>query len=294
MKPARGMIESHAKLNLHLSVLGVRPDGYHEIESLFQAISLADRIEYELEDGDGIEIHGVFDCAQADNTMAKAAREFSRVSGSRFMLRLRVEKEIPAGSGMGGGSSNAAAVLAVLNRASAHPLDVAELAAVGAAIGSDVPFFLQAAAAYVGGSGEFVHPIPARVDFSLVIVMPGFPISTREAFSVLDGARKVAGSSLLVKYGIDALSAQYRRPVAEWNFRNDFFKVLAPIHVELNRIGEALTATGASFSAMTGSGSTMFGVFNGRIDAENAVRALESSGFRAFSVSPLAKIPGLR
>ncbi len=304
MRAIRGTVLAPAKLNLHLAVLGLRPDGFHGIESVFQAISMSDRIEFELSNGDGIDIQGDFDCPPGRNTMHAAASLFFQAAGLKAALRLSVDKRIPAGAGMGGGSSDAGAVLRALDLAYGHPLPPAELAAIGAKVGSDVPFFLGSAAAYVGGRGELIEPLPARDDFSLVVVAPDFPIATKDAYARVDAsradaareasARAAAAFAAPVTRGFDRLAETYRHPPETWDFRNDFFDALLPAYPRLGDALDAIKATGALFAGLTGSGSALFGVYNGRIEAERAGARLEDAGWRAFPCRPLAKIDEIR
>ncbi|HSV55678.1 MAG TPA: 4-(cytidine 5'-diphospho)-2-C-methyl-D-erythritol kinase, partial [Magnetospirillaceae bacterium] len=184
------VVEAPAKINLHLEVRDRRADGFHDILSLFQAVSLVDTLELNIEEGsEAVRLAGSFDCQEAENTIVRAARAFKDASGARGGLSIRAEKRIPAGAGLGGGSSDAAAVLKALNEAYGRPLAASRLGALGAALGSDVPFFLGGACAVVSGRGEFIEPAEAREDYRLVILFPGFPERTVEAYAVLDAAR---------------------------------------------------------------------------------------------------------
>ncbi|MHB8619616.1 MAG: 4-(cytidine 5'-diphospho)-2-C-methyl-D-erythritol kinase [Chloroflexota bacterium] len=169
---------AYAKINLTLEVLGKRPDGYHELVSLVQTISLAD--ELELHPGDGLTLECDWpDLADDSNLVLRAARLLSR--GGRFVLR----KRIPVAAGLGGGSSDGAAALRLLNAAYQLDLPESELLAAAADLGSDVPFFLYGGTALVEGRGERVTPLPDQPEQWLVLLNPGLPLSTAAVFREL-------------------------------------------------------------------------------------------------------------
>lgn len=282
-------IFSPAKVNLHLKILDRRPDGYHNIFSLFQLVSLSDRIWIcsLTEPSDFVE--GV-DATPESNTLIKALREFRAYTGLDFFARIRVEKNIPQGAGLGGGSSNAAFLLRALNDYFSTGLSSDELVEIGSKIGSDVPFFLKASAAIVTGKGECVRPIVARDDFFIVLVEPGFFVSTAEAYSWLDACGENGRKSGLVSD--DEVESTYRfRQPEEWAFYNSFATVLFERFPILPDIEDLLVSCGAGYTNVSGSGSTFFGVFTERDNAIDACAKLQKKGFYTHFARPLSALP---
>jgi 4-diphosphocytidyl-2C-methyl-D-erythritol kinase len=183
-------IDAPAKVNLTLHVGERRADGYHRLISLFQMISLYDRIRIRsLKTDDSYRLEGDCGVPAEENIITRAVELFRRRTGLRRGVRIQVEKNIPLGGGLGGGSSDAAAVLVGLNQLFAGGLDDGGLCSLAAELGSDIPFFLGKAAALVSGRGEIVEPLTPRRDYALVLVYPGFPVDTREAYLWLDARR---------------------------------------------------------------------------------------------------------
>jgi 4-diphosphocytidyl-2-C-methyl-D-erythritol kinase len=285
-------VKAAAKVNLHLRIYDRREDGFHGILSLFQAVSLADSIVIRsLKTTSSIEIDGDFDCPARQTTVFKAARAYLDDAGIRCGLAIGVEKIIPAGAGLGGGSSDAASVLFGLEALLGAGLSISRLQALGASIGSDVPFFLSSAAAIVTGRGERVRPISARDDFRLVIAFPGFPVSTAGAYALLD--RERPDGSAEADPGEAELEAAYRLDPGKWIFANSFEKAITAANPRIGEAKAILLGAGASFSAMSGSGSAVFGVFGEGSRPEEAMDSLRRSGFTAYAAAPLARCMAL-
>jgi 4-diphosphocytidyl-2-C-methyl-D-erythritol kinase len=285
-------VRATAKVNLHLRVYGRREDGFHGILSLFQAVSLADSIVIRsLKESDTIEILGDFDCRAESTTVHKAVVAYRAASGIRTGLSIEVDKRIPAGAGLGGGSSDAAATLIGLQSLLGGGLGPEALSAIGASIGSDVPFFLSSAAAIVSGRGESVRSVAARDDFSLVIAFPGFPVSTSGAYALLD--RERPDDSVEPDPGPEELLRSYRGEIGRWAFANSFEPVIGGSRPEIPRAKSILLDAGASFAAMSGSGSSIFGVFPEGSSMGAAEARLVAEGFDVYSASPLARCSAL-
>jgi 4-diphosphocytidyl-2-C-methyl-D-erythritol kinase len=286
-------VRAAAKVNLHLRVYKRREDGFHGILSLFQAVSLADTIVIRsLKESDTIEIDGDFDCPIRSTTIYKAALAYRESSGIRTGLSLAIDKRIPAGGGLGGGSSDAAATLMGLNALLGGSLGLAEMAAIGASIGSDVPFFLSSAAAIVSGRGEGVLPIEARDDFSLVIANPGFAMATAEAYALLDQERP--DDSNEADLGPEELVDAYSGEIQRWPFSNSFERIVGGSRrPDIPRVKDILYNAGAAFASMSGSGSSVFGVFEGEAGPEKALARLAAAGYVAYASRPLARYPTL-
>ena len=285
-------VEAPAKINIHLRVYGRRVDGYHGILSIFQAVSLSDLIVIRsLKEPDLLEIEGELGCPAERSTVYRAARAYRELTGSRTGLAISVEKRIPIGAGLGGGSSDAAATLAGLERLLARGLGRGELSRAAAGIGSDVPFFLEGGAAIVSGRGEEISPIPARTDYRLVIVYPGVSVSTAEAYGILDRERPDDSAEPDPSPG--ELAERYRGSLEGWDFANSFEPVISSAHREIAAARDELMDLGASFAAMSGSGSAVYGVFGDEERAGEARDAMGAGGRKAFLASPLARFPAL-
>jgi 4-diphosphocytidyl-2-C-methyl-D-erythritol kinase len=282
-------VRAPAKINLHLEVLHRREDGYHEIRSLFQAVSLHDELKIQAGGaGGGTAIRGNFDFPPEENIIGKAIELFRKETGTGEGIIVEVEKRIPSGAGMGGGSSDAAAVLRCLQALFDSSLSADRLLAIGRALGSDVPFFLSQAASFVEGTGEILRPIAARDDFAIVAVTPEEGLKTAEAYRMLDA---VARTRARVGFSFQSASETYRRPVRDWSFFNDFDEVIFGRFPRIRRLADELSEAGALHPRLTGSGSTVIGVFPDRDSAESCARGLTRVTPRVLL--PLAFMPAL-
>lgn len=263
-------ISSPAKLNLHLDVREKREDGYHTVSSIFQMVSFADELSVgSLKKNDVCLIHGDFDFDPSRNTITKAVSVFRRETGIRTGVRFQVLKRIPCGTGTGGGSSNAAAALTALDLLFGTGFDRDRLRRFAAEIGSDVPFFTAAPAAYVTGRGEVLEPLVPRADLYALVLFPFTGVETARAYRLLDAARggniepEIPAGELIRSYSGEAPGS--------WPFFNSFFEVVSAELPELRSIRDDLYRAGAQYAAMSGSGSAMFGVFPSLEAAREAV-----------------------
>jgi 4-diphosphocytidyl-2-C-methyl-D-erythritol kinase len=297
-------IKAPAKINLHLAVGALRNDGFHDLVSIFQAISIYDELEVWLDDSGKVKLECEVDCHPERNTMYRAASlclSHARRQGLSpdVGVGIRARKGIPSGAGLGGGSSDAAAVIKAMSIF--HPLYYSGQikAALAAEVGSDVPFFLGSACALVGGRGELLEGLEPRTDYSILVVYPGFSIQTAYAFRGLDAYRARSDGHQGADEGSDwtsatrtALSKAYLSlEPASWPFTNDFFNSLVEAYPELVRCRDLLLGSGADFAALSGSGSTVFGVFKASETRERAFLALSEGGFRPMRAFPLARLP---
>jgi 4-diphosphocytidyl-2-C-methyl-D-erythritol kinase len=297
---------------LHLRVKERRSDAYHELESVFLALALGDTLHFELGDAgrpdelvtedrrprpSGRKTGGGFEeIPGPDNIVLKAAALFRARTGFDRALRIRLEKRVPLGAGLGGGSSDGAATLAALNglaERAGHPrlLDGAELGKAAAELGSDAPFFLGVLtaggrnAAWVTGRGEHIRPIEGPADCAVLLANPGFPSNTAEAYRLLDLRRAGRGLEQGPETGLSAgsLIAALREPPSRWPYGNDFLELfLAEKGARAAAYGsvlEGLRNGGADFCGLTGSGSTCFGIFTEKGAAEKAAETLRSGGY---------------
>ncbi len=248
-----------AKLNLHLDITGIRADGYHELISLFQMISLYDELTVSCESGKhAIETEGFGRIPRERNLAYKAAAAFKQAVGITAGVRIRARKNIPVGAGLGGGSSDAAAVLRALNDVYDTPLSDEELARLGRDLGSDVGFFLNCACAIVTGRGESIFPVRPRLDLEYLVVVPGFSINTTEAYAWFDGwpspapYRSVSPAELISLYT--------STPPNRWPFFNSFLPVILHRYPEMDSLLCDLKAAGDEYVGLSGSGSAFFAV----------------------------------
>jgi len=265
-----------AKLNLSLKVLPKRADGFHNIESIFQKIRLCDELTVKRSASAGCSLHVQGMDLPADNTVQKAYTLFTEVTQIREGIAVDLVKHIPSGAGMGGGSSDAAALLRALNSLFSAGPSQDILVKIAEKVGSDVPFFLYGDCAVVSGRGEIVRPINGRRDLFFVVICPDVHSSTKEAYALVDEWYMNNSISKVDWPSLDELEGVYKQPVGEWTFANSFTYPLINRYPEIQIALAAITDSGADFVDMTGSGSTVFGVFDARGKAQDAYNRLAS------------------
>lgn len=249
-----------AKVNLTLDVLNKRDDGYHDLKSIMQTISIRDDIEIDLGTKKQWELHCSMEGIPTDerNLAWKAAEVyFNRIGKDPNGLEIRITKRIPSQAGLGGGSADAAAVLRALNRHYGEPLSILALAELGSEIGSDVPFCTLCGTAMVEGRGERLRKLPDLPDCCFVVCKPGFSASTPELFRKLDEATIAKRPDHQAMES--ALLAGDLGKVAE-NIWNVFDPVVTQEHLELNYIKSIFNSYGAVAYQMTGSGSAVYAI----------------------------------
>jgi 4-diphosphocytidyl-2-C-methyl-D-erythritol kinase len=275
-----------AKLNLALRILAREESGFHQIETIFCAIELADEIEIATDcDGICLEVRSppddpdaAFDLGEPRNNLAwRAAALFHGAVGTAPTARIVLTKRIPAGAGLGGGSSDAAAVLRGLNALHEQPLSSAGLLELGAQLGSDVPFFLTGSQlALAWGRGTRMLPLPKLPSRPVLLAVPDFAVSTADAY------RRIAESR----------PADYAAPPTliheprSWDdlaalASNDFEEIVFAMHPQLRTLRDDMEAAGASVARMTGTGSVVFGIFEEVAEAEHAQRIIKANHPRA-------------
>lgn len=272
-----------AKINLCLRVLGRRPDGYHELCMLMQRVSLADRVTIRLSDAPGLAVDcpGLELAESEQNIAARAARLVMDAAGRVGGVRVHIDKRIPVAAGLGGGSSDAAAVLVGLNDMLGAPLSRAELLREGARLGADVPFFVFGETAWATGIGDRLVKAPPLPKVWYVLVNPGFAVSTAWVY----------GNLRLTSPGAVAKLPEFFDSPQDLVrlLHNDLEPVTLGGHPQVAEVKEALLEAGALGALMSGSGPTVFGLFADEAGAQRACVALESrSDWRVFKVSPLA------
>ena len=255
---------SPAKVNLFLRVLRKRADGYHDILSLMQRISLCDEMSFSLRDeGIVVKCPGTSLPEDRGNIVCRAAEAILARANGNTGVEITIHKKIPVAAGLGGGSSNAATTLVTLNEMAETNLGTEELMRMGARLGADVPFFIFGRTALASGIGDRLEAVDGIPRIWFVLINPGFEISTREVYESL-------------QLGLTEDSRQYTMPrfttmsrVAE-ELYNDLENVSLPLYPALSEIKGHLMAQGALGSLMSGSGSTVFGIFESEDSARKA------------------------
>jgi 4-diphosphocytidyl-2-C-methyl-D-erythritol kinase len=290
------------KVNFGLRILGRRPDGYHLLESLFLPIDLGDALRLSVRDVPGVDLALSGDCAgvPADgrNLAVRAAESFLAAAGLAHGVAIELEKRVPSPGGLGGGSSDAAAVLRCLAALLPGRVPPGRLRALALALGADVPFFLDPRPALVGGIGERIEPAAGLPSFTLLLAHPGVPLATGAVYARYDES---AASLTPPEPGpsIRALLALREEPRALQSLlANDLepaATLLCPVVAELRK---EIEATGASAVSLSGSGPTVFGVFANEDAAGEARRCItRRAGLRTWVVKTApsdAAAPGPR
>lgn len=270
-------VSAPCKINVHLRVLGARPDGFHDIESVFQLVSFADELAVSRAGAPlSCDVISPAMALPPSNTVTAAVERFRELTGIRDGVRIEVDKRVPAGAGLGGGSSDAAATLRALDRLFGTNVEPRDLANVAAMIGSDVPFFLTGGAAVVEGRGERIAPIRTRTDLTGVLAWPGVASPTGPAYGLVDRYRAEGREIVYAWPAVTDLERRYLGPVRDWPFRNSFTEPVEAAFPVIRETRLALVAAGASFAEMSGSGSAVFGLFENEADADSARRLLST------------------
>jgi 4-diphosphocytidyl-2-C-methyl-D-erythritol kinase len=286
------IVPSLAKLNLDLRVLHKRTDGYHELRSIFQTISLKDTLEIEFDFAKRTQIDLCSSIDIENNLVVRSAKAVLEHLKIHAWVRFVLRKRIPMGAGLGGGSSNAAAVLSALPALAGKRLPVAELVRLAESLGSDVPFFLYGGTAIGIGRGTELYPLPdARLQAAAVVVSTGIHVSTAEAYRLLDRSvtsplTSLKESPILGEFQTIAWGLAHPNPAGftldRLPLRNDFEGAVFQNHPELPAAVRKLRRQGAKSARMTGSGSAVFGVFQTVAEAQAA-----ASHFPAGSAFPV-------
>jgi 4-diphosphocytidyl-2-C-methyl-D-erythritol kinase len=285
--PRRALVPALAKINLDLRVLGKRPDGYHELRTIFQTISLADALDISFTPGRSTKVELHDDPGIPNNLVLRAAdlaMESMRVSGR---VEMRLTKRIPMGAGLGGGSSDAAAVLLALPALAGRALSIEVLSDLAARLGSDVPFFLFGGTAVGIGRGTELFPLPDAPARRVLLLAPAIHVDTARAYAELSpGLTTESQQNKIFSFQSHAWNLSPGKPGAPTVFvgRNNFENVVFARHGRLADLKRELIRAGAPFAMMTGSGSALYGLFSRREEVSRAVRRIglgrEEQAFR--------------
>ena len=275
---------SYSKVNIGLKVLSQRDDGYHNIYTIFQELNFGDSIDIEKRDC-GFKIIANVDWIPTNksNICYKAyteiKKEFSEVKG----IHIKIDKKIPIGSGLGGGSANAAALLK--GKKNIYKLEVTEskLEEIGSEVGADVPFFIRGKTQLGEGIGDKLTQLPKAIIGTYLLVIPKISIRTEWAYSViknrLNNQNKNAKLSSFINEDYSSLQI----------FENDFEQIVIPAYPEIGAIKIKLLKLGARFASLSGSGSTVYGIFDDEASAKEA-ELLFNSSHQTFLANPNQKI----
>jgi 4-diphosphocytidyl-2-C-methyl-D-erythritol kinase len=322
-------VRSFAKINIGLEIGARRADGFHGLRTVYQTIALHDRLRVEVARGTGIEVRSSDPRVPCDesNTCWRMAERVMTALKARGRVVIHVEKRLPVQGGLGGASSNAVATLLALERAVGKQLPSTERLRLAAEVGSDLPLFLIGGTVLGIGRGEEVYPLDDLPSLDCVIVTPDAGISTPQAFADFDrkqeaggrrqdaGGRKQGAGKLTAAISSDKLVGS-SRAVCAWlsgsstgvpvqrggdraeallldlvhaGIENDFESVVFPLHPELRRVKRALESAGAGYASMSGSGSTVYGLFKSRERAQKAAKRLSADGMRAVATRTLSR-----
>ncbi len=278
---------AYAKINLTLDVLGIRPDGYHDLKSVMQTVFLCDDLEIDIGTGKPWCLKCDAEGVPLDerNLAWKAAKVFIQATGiDPNGIEIRIRKRIPSQAGLGGGSSDAAAVFRALNKHYEMPLTIQALADLSAKVGSDVPFCVLGGTVMVEGRGEFVRKLPDMPNCTIVICKPEFPVSTPALYRKLD-------ECIITKHpDNDAMEAAIMagdlNAIAQ-NVHNVFDPVVAAEHPEIGHIKSVFAQCGALAQQMSGSGSAVFAIFPDFKTGNTAYIALREIYPQTFITNPV-------
>jgi 4-diphosphocytidyl-2-C-methyl-D-erythritol kinase len=327
-------VHSFAKVNLGLRIGLRRPDGFHELRTVYQTLALHDTLKVDVRPGMGIEIRSRDPRVPTDesNTCYRIAERMLRALKVRKRVVLTIDKKLPVEGGVGGASSNAVGTLLGLERVLKVQLPQEEKLRIAAEVGSDVPLFLVGGTVLGLGRGEDVYPLPDLPALDCVLVAPGIGVSTARAFADWDriheqpeddelprpGAGRAAnhaGPSGLTGSGVSATMNGFSRSLWGWlcgsatgvsarsgdraeallldlvraGIENDFERVVFPQHSELREVKRALERAGAKYASLSGSGSSLFGLFGSTTAAAKAARKLNADGLTAIATKTLPR-----
>jgi 4-diphosphocytidyl-2-C-methyl-D-erythritol kinase len=306
-------VTAHAKINLILRVLARESSGFHTLETLFARLAIGDTITVRItSSGRSLECDANIPGPTEENLAYRAALAFTESTGWPSGFAIEIEKRIPVGGGLGGGSADAGAVLRALSALSPHPVKEAQLLAIGAALGSDVPYVTTAAPlALAWARGDRLLALPPLTEREVVLVLPGFAVSTAAAYAWLAASRAGTQGSASLDADTTASDPALRdRPpspalaspqllsladLATWSSvaslaTNDFEPVVSTHYPAITTTLSGLRAAGASIALMSGSGSTVFGIFDSRPPAAALDSALPGNVVLTHTLSTVPPV----
>jgi 4-diphosphocytidyl-2-C-methyl-D-erythritol kinase len=317
-----GAIRSYGKINIGLEIGALRADGFHGLRTLYQTIALHDVVKVEVGGGTGIEVKSKNALVPQDesNTCYRVAERVLKALGARGKVSITIEKNLPVQGGLGAGSSNGVATMLCLERVLKQQLEPEDRLRIACEVGSDLPLFLVGGLVLGVGRGEEVYPLPDLPPLPLVIATPEAGVSTPEAFAQWDeeyGKAKLTGGTASSKINVFSRSAFYwlsgswprtlgapasgvptvggdraealLLDLVRAGIENDFERVVFPRYPELRDVKRVLEREGARCAALSGSGSSLYGIFQTPEAAESACRKLRETGVSAHATSTLPR-----
>ncbi len=316
-------VQSFAKINLGLCIGGLRPDGFHELRTVYQTIALHDLIRVRVSRGTGIEIRCEDPRVPKDqsNTCWRIVERAMEALGARGRVVTEIEKRLPVQGGLGGASGNAVAALLGLEIALKKRLSLADKLRIAAEVGSDLPLFLIGGTVLGTGRGEEVYPLPDLPPVHCVVALPKISVSTPQAFADWDmgtsgeDARRSIATEELTGSDPSYRMNEFSRRISAWlssvsgvpvskgrgraetplldlvrtGIENDFEKVVFPKYPELREVKSVLERAGALYTSLSGSGSAVYGLFKSKKKAEASAAALKKTRVPAVVTSTLAR-----
>ena len=276
-------LDCPAKVNLSLDVVEKRPDGYHNLKTVMHTVNLCDKLTLTLEDSSKVQIAMQSQSTNIplteDNLCVKAAKAFLDATNNAAKLTIDLKKIIPVGAGLGGGSSDAAGTLVGLNKLFGEPLSADKLCEIAATLGADVPFFIQGGCTLATGIGEILTPLPKLNDAFFVIAKPDYGISTPYVYKnlVLDESTKHPNTKAV----IDAIAKNDVFALGK-EAMNVLESVVEKEHPEIPQYKNIMKNMGAAYSLMSGSGSSVFGVFDDLTLAQKCAEKLKELTNQVF------------
>ena len=267
------IIDTPAKINFGLNVVSKRPDGFHDIETIFYPIDIFDTITFSESDKFIFETDNETLNSEKDNLVIKAKTALEEHTKKELNIKIHLSKKIPIGAGLGGGSSDAAAVLKTLNKIFRLNLNSLALNEIAAKLGSDVPFFLNPCPSFASSRGEVLEQIDFKIDNSIFLINPGIFVSTKWAYEKIEPTKPEL--SLIELYRRGKLKPEnFREQVT-----NDFEKPVMEEFQAIRKLKEELYEMGADFALMSGSGSSLFAIFRNPVIAAEAKEYYENRYF---------------
>lgn len=281
-------VPAYAKINLYLRVLGKRPDGYHELETVFQTISLHDTLTFSPDHKLELTCDDPEMPTGDENLIVRAANALRERFHVKQGARIHLEKRIPSPGGLGGGSSDAATALVGLARLWDLKIDFETVSAVGAKLGADVPFFFFGGTACGTGVGTEISPLPDFRQEFILIVTPPVAVSTAAAYRELKAPRLTNGASKSI---LKICRNSSERPnLQQLSLENDFEAVIFKIYPEIKSAKDELLAAGAGKALLSGSGGSVFGIFDNEKRRQTAIERIAAQrDWRVFAVSTVSR-----
>jgi 4-diphosphocytidyl-2-C-methyl-D-erythritol kinase len=287
MTPASRIHRAYAKINLGLFVLRKRPDGYHDIATVFHRIDLFDEITFMESKAISVSSNEPAAPGGDQNICFKAARLLQGSIGTRAGVAVTLNKKIPVGAGLGGGSSDAATVLSTLPSFWNASVSGDLLRQLAIQLGSDVPFFLLSGSAFASGRGENLEPMILDIPFTILLCHPNVHISTAWAYAHLHLASQETEMDVARIVTTGMTNPGWLRE----NLRNDFEPVVFDAYPEVGRLKETMLRGGAAYASLSGSGSSVYGLFPDAEPAAALGHSLALVGYRTFLTPPHFRAP---